>query len=48
MWFDRSDGDGKITFLEVMTVKEADFAKADTTKRGCVLVDEVIAFDGQK
>ncbi len=42
------DADGSISFLEVMTVKEVDFAKADKTKRGCVLVDEVIEFDGVK
>ena len=40
------DGDGKLSFLEVMELKQADLAKADHTGRGCVLVDEVTAFDG--
>jgi hypothetical protein len=40
-----ADHDGRLTFLEVMTVKTADFRRADRNGRGCLAVDDVVAFD---
>jgi len=37
--------DGRLTFLEVMTVKTADFRRADRGGRGCLAIDDVVAFD---
>jgi hypothetical protein len=40
--------DGKLTFLEVMTAKAADFRHADRSGRGCLAIDDVVAFDQER
>ena len=42
-----ADGDGQLTFIEVMIAKEADFKDADKNGDGCIAIDELVVFDRQ-